>query len=420
MTTNVIISDENIFQNLRSLIENPEGFVATTIEIGNISPLEIKLEGDQFNHSLTSTVIKGLGEFQEAINRSYCIAKYGSPNLNYLKDYERDQLELVFTINTGSTEIITSLKELLEELNKLFADMTPKQKLAALSMILVAIVGYNMVDATKDYFLEKDNNLTEVALQKDENQAKIALEQEKTKQLSDSQENMVKAFEAGVDSQGENLEQESPKQSDVTSKSTSISSSQNNLNEENEEITAMLSSKQTDNYFKVLTPINIENLEVIEVVRAAYPVADDVFSTVNHGVERLIKSSAQADIVRYNNIVEMSGNVAKKIDTKPRQEAERLVMVDDFRVLKVDSSSTDVRKTLLRSPDGAEFSAYFTDGSMGKEKLGKLNEAFWGYHPIDLSIEAKKSGGKIKYALITQVRDVNTNHSFKKDEEEDA
>lgn len=420
MSANVIISDESIFQSFKDLIENPEKFVAATIEIGQIAPLEIKLTGGKFHHSLTTTVMKGLVEFQEAINRSYCIAKYDSPNLNYLKDYERDQLELIFTVNPGCTEIITSLKELLEELNKLFSNMTPKNKLTALGMILIAILGYNTVDSTKEYFLEQDNNQTEIILQKDENQTKVALEKERSKQLSDAQENMVKAFESGVDSQNKDSAKEAVQQLDTVSNNTHASPDESDIYEKDGEVKAMLSPEKTDNYFKVLSPISIENLEVIEKVRAAYPVADNTFNAVSHGVERLIKSTAQADRIRYNNVVEMSGSMAKKIDTKPRQEAERVVMKDDFRVLKVDSSSTDVRKTLLRSPDGSEFSAYFTDGSMGKEKLNKLNEAFWGYHPIDLSIEAKQTKGKIKEALITQVRNVNTKHSFKEDDEQDA
>lgn len=420
MVANVIISDENIFQSLRDLIESPEKFVAATIEIGQIAPLEIKLIGDQFHHSLTTTVMKGLVEFQEAINRSYCIAKYDSPNLKYLKDYERDQIEIIFTVNAGCTELIANLTKLLEELNKLFSDMTPKNKLTALGMILIAILGYNAVDSTKEYFLEQDNNQTEIILQKDENQTKVALEQERSKQLSDTQESMVKAFEAGMDSQNEDSGKEATQQSDTVSNNTRASPNENDIDEKDGEIKAMLSPEKTDNYLKVLSPISTEKLEVIEKVRAAYPVADSAFSVVSHGVERLIKSTAQADIVRYNNVVEMSGSMAKKINTKPRQEVEKVVMKDDFRVLKVDSSSTDVRKTLLRSPDGSEFSAYFTDGSIGKEKLNKLNEAFWGYHPIDLSIEAKQSKGKIRDALITQVRNVNTKHSFKKDDEEEA
>lgn len=420
MVANVIISDENIFQSLKDLIENPEKFVAATIEIGQIAPLEIKLIGDQFHHSLTTTVLKGLVELQEAINRSYCIARYDSPNLNYLKDYERDQLELIFTVNPGCTEIITSLKELLEELNKLFSNMTPKNKLTALGMILIAILGYNAVDSTKEYFLEQDNNQTEIILQKDENQTKVALEQERSKQLSDTQESMVKAFETGIDSQNEVSGKEAAQQSDTVSNNTHASPDESDIDEKDGEVKAMLSPEKTDNYFKVLSPISTEKLEVIEKVRAAYPVADSAFNVVSHGVERLIKSTAQADIVRYNNVVEMSGSMAKKIDTKPRQESEKTVMIDEFRVLEFDSSRTDVRKTKLRSPDGIEFLAKFTDGSIGKEKIGKLNEAFWGYHPIDLSIEAKKSKGKIKDALITQVRDVNTKHSFKEDDEHDA
>lgn len=421
MVANVIISDKNIFDNLKDLIENPEKFIASTIEIGHISPLEIKLIGDQFHHSLTTTVMKGLVEFQEAVNRSYCTAKYGSPNLHHLKDYERDQLELIFTVNAGCTEIITNLKDLLEELNKLFSDMTPKHKLAALAMILVAILGYNVVDATKDYFSEKDNNETKIALQKDANQAAVALEQERSNQLSNSQENMVRAFESGVDSQKEepNIE-EVIQQSNADSDNTSTSSDGSSSTEGNGEIKAMLIPEQTDNYLRVLTPIDNEQLNVVEKVRATYPIADSAFTTMNHGVERLIKSTAQADTVRYNNIVEMSGDMAAKIVVKPRVLADRVVMKDDFRVLKVDSSSTDIRRTLLRSPDGTEFYANFTDSSMGKEKLKKLNEAFWGYHPIDLSIEAKKSRDKIKDALITQVRNVNTNHSFKDDDEIDS
>ena len=46
MASNVIINDENIFQSLKALIENPEKFVAATMEIGQIAPLEIKLIGD--------------------------------------------------------------------------------------------------------------------------------------------------------------------------------------------------------------------------------------------------------------------------------------------------------------------------------------------------------------------------------------
>ena len=406
MAANVIISDENLFQNLKSLIENPEKFIGANIEIGHIPPLQIKLKGNLFNHSLTTTVMKGLIEFQEAINRSYCIARYNSPNLNYLEDYERDKLELVIVVNSGCTEIVADFKDIVQNIKELCVGMTPNQKIATFSLFLAAFLAYSIVGSIENVLIEQSKNETSVAL-----------EAEHTKQLLGSQDNILKAVEVGIASQ---------QQVDTSQKADeepeSKESLDNTANEDN------ITSKGTDtsnpdnvtSYFKTLSPPSSEDLAVIQQVKEHYPQAAGVFNAMSHGVERLIKSTAQADTVRYNNVLEMSGDMAVKINVKPRVLAEKIIMKDDFRVLKVDSSSTDVRKTLLRSPDGTEFSANFTDGSMGKEKLKKLNEAFWGYHPIDLSIEAKKSQGKIKDALITQVRNVNTKHSFKEDDEQDA
>lgn len=412
MTANVIINDDNIFQNLKALLDNPEIFADANIEIGNIAPLEIKLQGTQFHHSLTTTVMKGILELQEAILRSYCIAKYDSSDLRHLEGYERNQLELVITVNAGCTELIAETKELLKAFKELLVGLSPKQKIAVISLLLISLTTMYGFNVTQDYFLQKDSNQTKLALEKDKNQTEIALEKEKTNQLLGSQRNIIDASKSDKASENTESVDTIPAESDLRNSTIKDSIKTNDI--------AMMNSKETESYFKIITPVTSEDLNVIEQAKIVYPQAADAFNTMSHGVERLIKSTAQADIVRYNNVVEMSGTMAKKIDFKPRQESERTVMVDEFRVLEFDSSRTDVRKTKLRSPDGIEFLAKFTDGSIGKEKIGKLNEAFWGYHPIDLSIEAKKSKGKIKDALITQVRDVNTKHSFKKDEEEDA
>lgn len=407
MTANVIISDENLFQNLKELIENPERFIGANVEIGNIPPLEIKLKGDQFNHSLTTTVMKGLVEFQEAINRSYCIARYNSSNLKYLEDYERDKLELVIVVNSGCTELVADFKDIVKNIKEFCVDMTPNQKIAVISLFLAAFLAYSMVKSVESVLIEKSKD-----------QTSIALEAEHTKQLLGSQENVLKAVELGA--AGQQQEVDASKKADEELKNEEpldkiINEEKVNLNDlDNSE------REQPTSYFNVLSSPSSEDLAVIEQVKAQYPQAANAFNTMSHGVERLIKSTSQADFVRYNNTVEMSGDMAAKIVVKPRVLADKVVMKDDFRVLKVDSSSTDIRRTLLRSPDGTEFYANFTDSSMGKEKLRKLNEAFWGYHPIDLSIEAKKSKDKIKDALITQVRDVNTSRSFREDDQEDA
>lgn len=407
MVANVIISDGNLFKNLKDLIENPEIFIGANIEIGHIPPLQIKLQGDQFDHSLTTTVMKGLIEFQEAINRSYCIARYNSSNLNYLEGYERDKLELVIVVNSGCTEVVADFKDIVKNIKEFCADMTPNQKIAVISLFLAAFLAYSIVNSVEKVLIEQSKDKTS-----------IALEAEHTKQLLGTQDNMLKAVELGKAIPQE--ESDITKQIDEEPKSEA--SSDNSDNETNIISRSIDSSNQdhSTSYMNVLSSPSSEDLAIMEKVKEQYPQAAEAFNTMSHGVERLIKSTSQADFVRYNNVVEMSGDMAEKIADKPRLVSEILLMEDDFRVLKVDSSSTDIRKTLLRSPDGTEFSANFTDSSIGKDKLKKLNEAFWGYHPINLSIEAKKSRGKIKDALITQVRDVNTKHSFKEDDEHDA
>lgn len=57
-------------------------------QLGNIEPLHIKLIGSQFHGSLTTSVMKGLIELQDGINRSYCLAKYGSDDLRRLSEIE--------------------------------------------------------------------------------------------------------------------------------------------------------------------------------------------------------------------------------------------------------------------------------------------------------------------------------------------
>lgn len=312
--------------------------------------------------------------------------------------YEKERLELVFTINSGCTDIFGQIKDLFVALKELLVDMTPKQKLAVMGMFFVTIIGIYGATMLKDYYVEKGKNQTSIALQKDENATKVALEKEKTEQLKSTQENMLKSFEAGVDSQ-------------KTSSSVAPTSTAKT------HVKAELPPHAHENYFKIITPISQETHDIIERVKQEYPVAARVSITLNKGVEKLIHSTRQADLVKYNNTIAMSGDVARTISFESRAKSDILILNDKFRVLDLDSKRTDIRKTRLRNSDGVEFTAEFTDGSIGKEKMDKLLQAFKGYHPIELSIEAKEIRNKIHSAFIKQVREVDTTFSFKDDEE---
>lgn len=395
MIQSVVINNDNIIEQLKWLLANPETIDNSHLEIGDIAPIEIKLIGNVFHNSLTSTIMRGLLELQESIYRSYAIAKNGDDNLSNLTSYEKERLELIITIRPGCTEIIADIRGLIQDFKDLLADMTPKQKLAVIGLVLLTVFGCYAVTQLKDYHIEKDKNQTQIQLQKDENATKIELEKQKTEQFKSIEESIIKSFEKGIESQQKN----------------------NDENVDKPNIKSEISQHPTENYFTIIQPTPHQTQEIIDKVREQYPVADRVTTTMSKGLEKLIHSTHQADYVNYNNVMAMSGDVAKNIKFETRAVSQLIVFNEKFRILDLDSKRTDIRRTRLRNSDGLEFSAEFKDSSIGKSKMDKLLQAFKGYHPVELAIEAKQLKGKIHSAIITQVREVDTSFSYKKEEE---
>lgn len=395
MIQSVVINNDNLIEQLEQLLASPETIDNSHLEIGDIAPIEIKLVGNIFHNSITSTVMHGLLDIQESIYRSYAIAKNGDDNLSSLTSYEKERLELVFTIHPGCTEIIADIRGLIQDFKDLLVDMTPKQKLAVISLFLLTVFGCYAVTQLKDYYIEKNKNQTQIQLQEDENATKIELEKQKTEQFKSIEESMIKSFEKGMDSQQKN----------------------NDENMDKSNIKSEIPQHTIENYFTIIHPTSHQTQEIIDKVREQYPVADKVTATLSKGLEKFIHSTHQADYVNYNNVIAMSGDVAKNIKFETRAVSQLIVFNEKFRILDLDSRRTDIRRTRLRSSDGLEFSAEFTDGSIGKSKMDKLLQAFKGYHPIELAVEAKQLREKIHSAIITQVRDIDTSFSYKKEEE---
>lgn len=69
--------------------------------------LYIEVKGEKFHSSLTSSMISGMASMNEAFQRAYAMAKYGSPKLNLLTNEDRQALDVIFKIEEGSTESCT-------------------------------------------------------------------------------------------------------------------------------------------------------------------------------------------------------------------------------------------------------------------------------------------------------------------------
>lgn len=392
---------------MRQLVAHPEQFENIEVVIGDIDVLEVKLFGSQFHKSLTPTVMKGLIELQKGIYRSYCFAQYGHTNLRQLSKDELSQLEFTVIINEGCTDILAAIEGVLRAAGDWMTNLTGKQKLIALGMMLIAIMGYFAMQNVKEYMSDRDANRHELEMQRAANETTLAI-----------QKNTIEAVKVGAEASNPKItETKEATETDVTVGTEDNQDGLNNIdtNNDTEVTTASMNPEDADNYIKVLKDIDSKDVEAIQAIVTKYPVAEKTADIMSDSVNTFIKATSQADKVRYNNAVEMTGAVANRIASEPRKTSEAVVLKEKFRVVNVDSNKTQYMQARLRPVNSSypDFNATFTDSSIDKTKQKRLADALISYHPIHLSIEAKNLNGRLNNALIAQVGEMDNTISFK-------
>lgn len=107
----IIDSDDAAFEWLERYLEG--GMDADDVEFQGWPKLNIRLDGDKFQGTLTPSVMKGFVELQASIYRSYALSRYGVPNAGRLTKEEREDLEIQVSVDKGSTLLGIDFQELL-------------------------------------------------------------------------------------------------------------------------------------------------------------------------------------------------------------------------------------------------------------------------------------------------------------------
>lgn len=180
------------FQKLLARLSDTNDVITLSdIDLSRIYPtIALKLTGDdnRLNGLLTSSICKGLADFHYDLLKSYCIAKYNSDNLQKLNNTEKKQLEIVFKVEPGCTNIIADITELLNSLkgviDKATDNMTGNQKTAFFIMCVLGVSGAYTFNQYTD--LQK----AELAANKEMKLAELNKSQITT--ITDTLENIVK------------------------------------------------------------------------------------------------------------------------------------------------------------------------------------------------------------------------------------
>ncbi|MBN3978285.1 hypothetical protein [Serratia marcescens] len=146
--------------------------------------LSFRLEGENFQQSITPSVMKGFIEMQAQINKSFALAKYGVPDPRRLTKDEREDLEIKVKVEKGSSVFNVDIDGFLTKLGQeLVGKMSPQE-------IMVTLLGAALIWGGVSIFRRfldnrKEVRLSEISKDGDKEHLKTmqSMSQEETKRM---------------------------------------------------------------------------------------------------------------------------------------------------------------------------------------------------------------------------------------------
>lgn len=151
---------DELSQLLRRAVAGEDVDITSAIE--NVS-FDFKLQGQGFEQSLTTDVMKGLVSMQKYINQIYSLVKYD--DIKVLTKEERQALQLNVKLEKGSSLVEVSANGLVQELAKMMSTL-------GATNITVILLGFALMWAGQNIATKWLNNRKEIALKQEETKAK--------------------------------------------------------------------------------------------------------------------------------------------------------------------------------------------------------------------------------------------------------
>lgn len=112
---------------------------------GELTTLEIVIEGDNYHSTVPGLLARGLWRYQEEIYRAVAFSLYGEDSNLRLTEEQKLQFELVFAVTEGSTDLSAAfenfLKTLAEGFSEGFKTMTSSDRMKTIIIVAVLVCG---------------------------------------------------------------------------------------------------------------------------------------------------------------------------------------------------------------------------------------------------------------------------------------
>ncbi|WP_239780513.1 hypothetical protein [Pantoea sp. 9140] len=152
----LISTEEQAYQLIESYLSGHQ--LPEHISFDGWPNLSFKLEGNNFNQSLTPSVMKGFVEMQSQINRAFALAKFGTPDPRRLTKEDREELEISVEVKQGSSILTVDMNGFLTKLSQELVGKMSAQE------IMITVISAGLIWGGVSIFRRYLDNRKEVRL----------------------------------------------------------------------------------------------------------------------------------------------------------------------------------------------------------------------------------------------------------------
>lgn len=182
-----INSEESAWNTIKGLLDNTIDAENVTLDLQELDwvSAHFNYKGDNYNKTITPSMMKGLLEYQNDFYRSAALLLKDDARVTRLTDIEKSKLQFVFSVEEGSSDILSKVTEQIQAIGgEAFKKMTGKQILIGFLVLIVLYFGHS----AGVHYIDSLTEASKIELES----KRIEAEQEDQRQLYDFLRDVIK------------------------------------------------------------------------------------------------------------------------------------------------------------------------------------------------------------------------------------
>lgn len=142
-------TEQDAWDLLKRLLDNETRFSdVPDLQLGDWAKIDVYIPESKYDSAITPYMMKGWVELQRSIYRSYSLAQGGGAKGALLSEREKDELELIVEVKSGSSDQAVDIQAIVEKfVTTLAGKMEPQHILIAAVTLILTWGGKSMVES---------------------------------------------------------------------------------------------------------------------------------------------------------------------------------------------------------------------------------------------------------------------------------